>query len=206
MPFGWITNLPEKFNCYLCWNVFHSAKSHITVVQWPTWTSIIWAQETPLMCIHLKWFQMMEKMRGNSIGLLGLIQLRGIWKYDTKFCISYMRAVKHMYEMQLWPMLRNKLTQMHFSAFFSASSTLKLIEWMTLWGLLKGGSGTVPGQTITLLTVRPHLCLATVLVQQKFAWQLPDPESLAGCQPKLWPLRVSRRRKEKKNPAPTRKH
>lgn len=179
LSFGWVTNPLEKFSCYLCWKVFHSAKSHITVVQWPMEAPIKWTQETPLMCSHLEWFQMTEKMRGLFSRSSGFNT--GQWGQPSENMTQnphsiYMKAVEHMYEMQLWPVLRNKLTQMHFSPFFCIHYVE--IDWMNdsvrpikkgLWYSARVNHYPANSQTTALSS--HSACPAKVCMAASWPWQ-----------------------------------
>lgn len=81
--------------------------------------------------------------------------------------------------------------KIHFSLYI-VSQTGNLMNDKLVKKRKKRCSGTWSGLTISLLTVRPQLCAATVFAHWKLAWQLPDPDNTTGCQNKLWSLEGSR--------------
>lgn len=91
-------------------NVFHSAKSHMSVLQWPASAPIKWTYETLLMCTHLEWCQLTEKTwRGRH-----LVGLR-----DST------QVSRHSHQ-------KTRRTFNKLSAYLTCGTTVKTLLWLML--------------------------------------------------------------------------
>lgn len=176
----------------------------MSVVYWPMWTPAKWIYTAPFMCTHLEWGQLMrsmfkwaslfstgqwaqssENMTMTHIQKSIYILLKAYSKgMELHNCDSQCVMSSHMHT------FRFKTSGKYFLTFtFLSCYQFVETEWMNdPERPEKSNSGTVSGQTISPLTLRPQLHLTAVSVPGNLAWQLPVPDSQMGCQHKLWSL------------------
>lgn len=170
--------------------VFHSAKSHMSVLYWPASAPIKWTYETLLMCTHLEWCQLTEKTwrRKHLVGLHDSTQVSRHSHQKTRRTFnklsSYLTSSTAANTLQ-WLMLDDE--RMHgmctyvFPSFVFFSFTLQRAETKQM-----RGSGAVSCQTISLLRGGPECYPTAVFAQWLVTRQLPVNDSQTGCQHKLW--------------------